>query len=118
MSTTVKCRIITDIRTKVYARDASQYRTFTVITSENRIAFCSVKEDNDLKNVEQNAYVIIANCETSTKADKMFVNIFGHTKVVMFIVLTFASMCIITFITMYCYVFDLCIVPSYVRIAY
>ena len=102
MSTAVKCRIITDVRTKVYARDASRYRSFAVITAENRIALCSVKDENDLKYVEQNAFVIIANCETASKGDKMFINIFSHTKVVIFIVLMFASMCIITFITTYC----------------
>jgi len=106
MSTAFKCKIISHIRTKLHPRDASRYRSFTAITAENRIAFCSVKDEHDLKKVDQNAFTIIANCETASKGDKMFINIFSHTNVVIFIVifivLMFACMCIITFITTYC----------------
>jgi len=68
MSTTVKTKILTDILTRRRMQNSVPYNYFTGITSENKIAVCNLLDkDVDVKYVEVNTYVVIANCDMRTK---------------------------------------------------
>ena len=78
MSTTVKTKILTDILTRRRMQNSVPYNYFTGITSENKIAVCNLLDkDVDVKYIEANNYVLIANCDMKIKEDMTFMNIYG-----------------------------------------
>ena len=70
----IKLQVLTSIREKRRARDEdTKNRYFTAVTTDQKLAVCSIMGDTPVNHVEPHTFLVMTNFDVTTRQDKAFV---------------------------------------------